>query len=168
MSTRFADTTPELAELIAGADHVDVKRVRARTSLRGFLAAFISYHPRWLDWLYVVRAGLVRLLGMRQEHMDTAPLEEQDVDLTPGGKLRFFTTELSREDRLWVGIAEDKHLAARVVVERRSGDHGTAVFLVFTVVHYKHWTGPVYFNLIRPFHHLVVLGMCRSVERAFP
>ncbi|MCM0756248.1 DUF2867 domain-containing protein [Desulfovibrio aminophilus] len=168
MSARFADAPPELAELIAGADHVDVKQVRARTSLRGFLAAFISYHPRWLDWLYVLRAGLVRLLGMRQEHMDMAPLEEKDVDLTPGGKLSFFTTELSREDRLWVGVAEDKHLAARVVVERRPGDHGAAVFLVSTVVHYKHWTGPVYFNLIRPFHHLVVHGMCRSVERAFP
>jgi hypothetical protein len=30
------------------------------------------------------------------------------------------------------------------------------------VVHYKHWTGPVYFNLIRPFHHLVVSRMARA------
>ncbi|MCP4630164.1 MAG: DUF2867 domain-containing protein [bacterium] len=38
----------------------------------------------------------------------------------------------------------------------RSLDSKTNRFYVITVVHYKHWTGPVYFNLIRPFHHLVV------------
>ena len=32
-------------------------------------------------------------------------------------------------------------------------------FYIMTVVHYKHWTGPVYFNMIRPFHHLVVRRM---------
>lgn len=30
-----------------------------------------------------------------------------------------------------------------------------------TTVYYKHWTGPVYFNLIRPFHHLVVSRMAQ-------
>ena len=29
-------------------------------------------------------------------------------------------------------------------------------FYVITTVFYKHWTGPIYSNLIRPFHHLVV------------
>ena len=30
------------------------------------------------------------------------------------------------------------------------------------IVDYRHWTGPVYFNVIRPFHHLVVAAMLRS------
>jgi hypothetical protein len=34
-------------------------------------------------------------------------------------------------------------------------------FYVFTTVYYKHWTGPVYFNLIRPLHHLAVPRMAR-------
>ncbi|MCP5103876.1 MAG: DUF2867 domain-containing protein, partial [bacterium] len=33
---------------------------------------------------------------------------------------------------------------------------------VVTIVHYKHWTGPVYFNLIRPFHHLVIRRMMKA------
>ncbi|MGE6761631.1 DUF2867 domain-containing protein [Corallococcus interemptor] len=27
--------------------------------------------------------------------------------------------------------------------------------------HYRNWAGPVYFNVIRPFHHLVVARMAR-------
>ncbi len=34
-------------------------------------------------------------------------------------------------------------------------------FYVITTVFYKHWTGPVYFNYIRPFHHLVVSQMAK-------
>ena len=34
-------------------------------------------------------------------------------------------------------------------------------YYVVTAVNYKHWTGPVYFNLIRPFHHLVVSRMAK-------
>jgi hypothetical protein len=35
-------------------------------------------------------------------------------------------------------------------------------YYIVTIVHYLHWTGPVYFNLIRPFHHLVVARMARA------
>ena len=35
-------------------------------------------------------------------------------------------------------------------------------FYVVTTVYYRHWTGPVYFNLIRPFHHLVVSQMAQA------
>ncbi|WP_422698682.1 DUF2867 domain-containing protein [Desulfosarcina cetonica] len=30
---------------------------------------------------------------------------------------------------------------------------------------YRNWTGPVYFNLIRPFHHLVVREMMKAGAR---
>jgi hypothetical protein len=33
---------------------------------------------------------------------------------------------------------------------------------VLTIVHYHHWTGPLYFNAIRPFHHLVVGSMVNA------
>jgi hypothetical protein len=40
-------------------------------------------------------------------------------------------------------------------------------YYIVTIVHYLHWTGPVYFNLIRPFHHLVVARMARAGARCF-
>ena len=38
-------------------------------------------------------------------------------------------------------------------------------YYIVIIVHYLHWTGPVYFNLIRPFHHLVVWRMARAGAR---
>jgi hypothetical protein len=69
----------------------------------------------------------------------------------------------AKEDIYWVSEApEDKHLKAYfgVVAEKLSGRRTR--FHVFTSVKYLHWTGPVYFNLIRPFHHLVVSSMMRN------
>jgi len=40
--------------------------------------------------------------------------------------------------------------------------NGLIRYYIVTIVHYLHWTGPVYFNLIRPFHHLVVARMARA------
>jgi hypothetical protein len=39
---------------------------------------------------------------------------------------------------------------------------------VVTIVHYKHWTGRLYFNVIRPVHHFVVSGMARAGARGLP
>jgi hypothetical protein len=57
---------------------------------------------------------------------------------------------------------EDKHLSAYFGVVNEKLDREHSRFHVFTTVRYLHWTGPVYFNLIRPFHHLVVSRMMKS------
>ena len=69
----------------------------------------------------------------------------------------------AKENVYWVAeTPEDKHLKAYfgVVVEKLSDS--ITRFHVFTTVRYIHWTGPVYFNLIRPFHHLVVSSMMKA------
>ncbi|MBC7815075.1 MAG: DUF2867 domain-containing protein, partial [Burkholderiales bacterium] len=60
----------------------------------------------------------------------------------------------------------DSHLSAMlgVAVEPLSGDQKR--FHVVTVVYYHNWAGPLYFNVIRPFHHLVVSSMARAGVRA--
>jgi hypothetical protein len=66
------------------------------------------------------------------------------------------------EDVYWVSeTPEDKHLAAHFGVAAEKLDQRRSRYHVFTVVRYLHWTGPVYFNLIRPFHHLVVSRMMK-------
>jgi hypothetical protein len=47
-----------------------------------------------------------------------------------------------------------------VVAEPLAG--GRRRFHILTVVRYKHWTGPIYFNLIRIFNLLLVDRMARS------
>jgi len=39
---------------------------------------------------------------------------------------------------------------------------GRKRFHIGTAVHYHNWAGPVYFNVIRPFHHIVVSQMMKA------
>jgi hypothetical protein len=42
---------------------------------------------------------------------------------------------------------------------RLSLPDGRKRYHLLTVVKFRHWTGPVYFNVIRPFHHIIVKAM---------
>ncbi|XXF76233.1 DUF2867 domain-containing protein [Myxococcaceae bacterium GXIMD 01537] len=55
-------------------------------------------------------------------------------------------------------LATRQHAGLPVKGQRRR-------FHVATIVRYRRWAGPVYFNVIRPFHHLVVRGMLRHAAR---
>ena len=162
---------PEIVRLLEGSDHMDVKTAVGQTSLRRFMAAMLSYYPAWIVFLYRMRAILVKLLGL-YEHpapKELPRLGPEDISFEVGEAVTFFTVRLAEEKRYWVGeTPEDKHLRAFLAVAVEPlGDHCKR-FHVATIVHYKHWTGPLYFNLIRPFHHLVVGRMVRAGVAAKP
>lgn len=160
---------PQISQLLEASDHVDIKTVEGQTSLRQFIASMLSYYPGWILFLYRIRAVLVKLLGLYKHPAPEAlpKLGSQDVSFVVGETVTFFTVRLAEEEHYWVGeTPEDKHLIAYfgVVVEPLQDNLNR--FHVATIVHYKHWTGPVYFNLIRPFHHLVVGRMARAGVQA--
>lgn len=151
-----------LKPLLAKADHIDIKTIDSPTDMQTFIAGMLSYSPFWLKFLYGVRWLFVRLLGMRQEGSPLArPLHPTDISLTPGDKATFFTVTMAEADQYWVAEAADTHLTAYVGVVVEPLAEGNR-FHVVTIVHYRHWTGPVYFNVIRPFHHIVVWQMMKA------
>ena len=159
---------PQIAQLLKGSNYIDVKSIEGQTSLRQFIASMLSYYPGWIVFLYRIRAILVKLLGLVEHPAPEAlpKLAPQDVSFVVGEAVTFFTVRLAEEKHYWVGeTPEDKHLSAyfAVVVEPMEGYRKR--FHVATIVYYRHWTGPVYFNLIRPFHHLVVARMMRAGVR---
>ncbi|GAA3097030.1 DUF2867 domain-containing protein [Streptosporangium carneum] len=152
---------PRLRALAEGADHVDVKTVEGDLTLREFLCGLASWEPGWVRFLYRVRAVFVRLLGMRQEGIPSARvIRPEDVSFTPGDSMMFFTVADAEEDHYFVAGVTESHLTAHLAVVAEPGR-----FHVATIVKYNRWTGPVYFNVIRPFHHLVVGGMARAAVR---
>lgn len=155
-----------VAGLFENADHVDVKTVESNVNLREFTAGLIGYQPAWIDFLYRVRAVFVRFLGMKQDFMPTAlKLRPEDLPMDPGDTVSIWTVSLASEDEYWAAHASDKHLAAHLVAAVESMPDGLNRFHVATIVHYRNWAGPVYFNVIRPFHHLVVRSMMNSAAR---
>jgi hypothetical protein len=154
---------PQFESVLKDADHVDVKTVEGEVTLRQFIAAMISYQPSWVTFLYRVRAVFVRLLGMKQEHIPLAPvMRPEEVPMMRGSKAAFFTVNRAEEERYWLAEVKDQHLNAALGVIAEPLENGRSRFKVITIVHYNNWAGPVYFNLIRPFHHLVVGSMARA------
>ncbi len=152
---------PGLRALARDADHIDVKTVEGTLTLREFLHGLLSWQPGWVRSLYRVRAGFVRLLGMRQRGVPSASgVRPEDISFTPGDSASFFTVTDAEEDRYFVAGTTESHLTAYLAVVAEPGR-----FHVATIVKYHRWTGPVYFNVIRPFHHLVVRGMARAAVR---
>jgi hypothetical protein len=158
---------PVLAPLLEGADHVDVKQVEGELGLREFAAGMLAYEPAWLRALYGVRWLFVRVLGMRQEGLaPSMKLTAERVSMRPGDRAGFFTVTMGEEDRYWVVEATESHLTAYLGVVAEPLPAGRRRFHVLTIVRYHRWTGPVYFNVIRPFHHLVVRQMMKAGVRA--
>jgi len=153
-----------MAEVLGRADHVDVKSACGEVSLSRFVAGLMNYRPRWVRLLYGLRGYLARLLGLDHEGVppDLAGHRPEDVPMTPGSTLRFLTVAAASEDRHWIAFAEDRHLRGWMCALATPQPSRGCRFDIVTVVAYRNWLGPVYFNLIRPFHHLIVAGMARA------
>jgi hypothetical protein len=161
---RYIDQIEELQAILKDADYVGVKIVEGDVTLQEFLAGMFAYRPGLIRFLYRVRSGLVRLIGIRQQ-----PLPEMDewipgdVPMLSCGNIWFFSVSLASEDRYWIGCCpEESHLTAfmGVVVEPLKGTRKRFHFV--TIVLYKHWTGRLYFLLIRPFNWFFVNRLARA------
>jgi hypothetical protein len=150
--------------LIRQSDFVGLKVVESHDSLETFLRRMFAYRPRLIRLLYRVRAPLVRLLGFKQD-----PLPEMgewipdEFPMLPCGNVWFFTVRRVEKDRYWIaGCPRDRHLDADLAVVARPLASRRRRFYILTVVRYKHWTGPVYFNLIRLFNLLLIDRMAHA------
>lgn len=161
--TDYVRSLDVVRDYLTGCDHYDSKTIDSDVTLREFLAGMLSYYPAWIKLLYGIRWGFVRVLGMKQENLPTTPrLAPEDIHFEPGADATIFTVKQGVEDHYWLAGATEKHLSAYLMVAVEPLDGRQNRFHVATIVHYHHWTGPVYFNVIRPFHHLVVGAMMRA------
>jgi len=147
-------------------DHVDIKTIDGgNANLRQFISRMLSYHPWWITILYRIRKILVVLLGLvNHEKPNISPMvTPENISFAPGEFASIFIVRKTEEDNYWVvETPKDKHLKAYLGVVLENPGNSRISFHVFTSVKYLHWSGPVYFNIIRPFHHLVVWRMMKA------
>lgn len=160
-SSKLFTAVPHLPKLMETANHVDIKIISGDVSLREFIAGMLSYSPGWIKFLYGVRWFFVRLLGMKQKgRPQELTMQPEDVSFVTGEPAAFFSVKMAEEDKFWFAGITESHLTAHLGVVVEPGQPHR--FHVVTIVHYHRWTGPVYFNVIRPFHHLVVTQMMKA------
>lgn len=153
---------PELEQLAAEADDLDVKICEARLTLREFLAAALSYMPDWMRALYVVRMGFVRLLGVSQDSIpEPEEIAPEEISFTPGEGAAIFTVCCGEEERFWLAEATDAMITGHLgVVVEPLGD-GLNRFHFVSGATFRRPVGRFYYAVITPFHHLVVSRMLR-------
>lgn len=155
---------PEIKALARDADYFGVKIIESEVRLKTFLSKMFSYRPTLIRLLYRLRAPLVRLLGFQQDAMPA--LDEwipDDFPMLPCGNVWFFTVQRVEADLFWIaGCPRDRHLDADMAVVAQPLKGQSKRFYIITIVRYKHWTGPVYFNIIRLFNLMLVNRMVRT------
>jgi hypothetical protein len=156
-------TAPELASVVDGADYVQFKEIEGTANLREFLAAALGWQPGWVRGLFAARSVLARALRLKTPGPPSVSnLRPQDISFTPGDQLSIFTVTTGEEDHYLVVEAVDRHLTTHLTVVANPVADGRNRFQVGTIVHHHRWTGPLYFALIRPFHHVVLNGMLKA------
>src|SRR5690606_10824120 len=114
-------------------------------------------------FLYRVRMVFVRLLGLKQSGVPRPPeLTVDTIDLQVGRRVAFFTIDDYIEESFMFTSIEESHLKATLGVVRQPLADGHSRFYTVTIVHYNSAVGPIYFNVIRPFHHIVVRQMMKA------
>ncbi len=156
---------PQLEKYLEGADHVDVKTVEGALTMREFIARFLSFRPGWVKFLFRVRGVVAKILGLDHPTDSLPPLTADSLPVTPGEEAAFFTVVDSDGESFWIACIEDDHLDAHVAVIVEPLGEGINRFHTVTIVHYNNWIGPLYFNLIRPFHHLIVWRLAKQAVR---
>jgi hypothetical protein len=156
---------PELDGLLPIVDVVDVKTARGAVSLREFTAGALGHGPLWIKALFGVRILLAWALRLETAVPDSFRLRPDTVSFTPGDPASFFSVVRGEEDHYLLLKVSDNHLVAWLAIITDNGQ--PAEFKVVTLVKYLRPVGRFYYNLIRPFHHLVLLSMCRAGETSF-
>ena len=157
---------PEIDALLEDADHIGLKVIESEDCLESVLSKMFSYRPALVRLLYRIRSPLVRLLGFRQ---DTMPEMKEwlpdEFPMLPCGNVWFFTVQKVEKERFWIACCpRDRHLDADLAVVAKPICGKRNRFYIATIVRYKHWTGPVYFNVIRLFSMFLVNRMARKAK----
>lgn len=157
---------PDLIRVLGGADDLHVLRFEGRLSMRECLAAMLSYMPGWMRGLYRVRKYFVMLLGTRQDGVpEKQDLKPADISFIPGEKGSFFTIRAAEEDHYWLADARDRMIVGYLGLLLEGSEGGVNRFALVSGAKYRRWTGRVYYNVILPFHHLVIRRMVREALR---
>jgi hypothetical protein len=153
---------PELADLLPQADVIDVKTVTGPVSLREFVAGALGNGSAAGRFLFALRVPVAKLLGLGMAGMPPkTKLSPEDVSFTPGDHLSFFTVDRGEEEHYLLLKVTDNHLVGYLaIIVDDSGP--VRAFKVVTLVNYLRPAGRFYYNLIRPFHHVVVRAMCQA------
>lgn len=124
-------------------------------SLPEIVYRFFTIWPKWVKVLFVIRNMLVLPFGLKGGKGKELLVMPKPVFIwQENGKVAFFNIIYLTENEVILAI-NDKHLDARFIIKRISTSESTIVSAK-TEVFYHNAFGWCYFQLIKPFHKLII------------
>lgn len=119
--------------------------------------------PAWFAALIALRNLLVSAFGLKTGFGGAPSEPARDVRFELGARDCYFTLIDRTDDELVMGEG-DRHLDFRVSTKKKYSPEGVTVFELTTVVWYNNWLGPIYFNVVKPFHRLLIRRMAQRAS----
>ncbi|MDR0927614.1 MAG: DUF2867 domain-containing protein [Ignavibacteria bacterium] len=147
ISVKEPPHNPILVKDFGKVDHIDSYRItQTTTETAEQLEAKFLNMPKWVEFLMKLRDSIVGVFGLK-----TAKDALQNEN-------SLFPLIWKNQDEIVSG-AEDSHLNFRfsILIDKEN-----SYIYITTIVHYNNRMGVLYFNIIRPFHKLIVKNMIKS------
>jgi hypothetical protein len=137
------------------SDIFSVQTKKQNLDIEEVITAFFSTTPKWIDYLFELRHNIVALLGLKT---NSNTIIEFNYPLQAGEKIGFFEIFEVSETEIILG-ENDTHLDFRVLVRIEKENQ----ISVETLVEFKNFFGKTYFQIIKPFHKLIVASMLKGM-----
>ena len=127
--------------------------------------AFFSSAPKWVEALMTLRNKIVSVFGLKiSNKISNRQQQLDDFKCEKGEQLGLFKVFEKNNNEVILG-ENDKHLDFRVslFIENIGTHQEKKMITISTTVMFHNWFGKAYFQLIRPFHRLIVPKMLKGI-----
>jgi len=132
-----------------------IKTKKDSLSIEEVTSAFFLSGPKWIDVLFKLRNLIVAPLGLKVSNENRIII---NYPLVIGEKIGFFEIFEINKTKVILG-ADDGHLDFRVSIEVIDGNKVSTD----TLVKYNNRFGKIYFQIIKPFHKVIVASMLKGM-----
>lgn len=121
------------------------------------LKGFFNYGPKWIESLFSLRHKLVKPFGLKTSDQNTTKI---NFPLVVGESIGFFKIYEVHENEIILG-ENDTHLNFKVSIRVKKQTE----ISIETFVEFNNLFGKIYFQIIKPFHKIIVISMLKSIVK---
>jgi hypothetical protein len=122
--------------------------------------------PKWLKLLFNLRHILVKPLGLKAENVSKKEDLEGFTNCIRSGGTYGIVSVPSKSSNETIMQIKNKHLDCTISIHIRDNENNKQLISAITLVHFHNKLGVKYFQVIRPFHKLIVRkGLERIINR---
>ena len=133
-----------------------------RYSIEEITKLFFETSPKWIDHLFEVRNKVVKIFGLKVSDVPNKEELLKNTKFVINEEIGLFKIFDKSNNEIILG-QNDKHLNFKISILSNIRTDDKQLITISTLVYFNKWYGKLYFQLIRPFHKLIVPLMLKNI-----